>query len=210
MSYPTGDDLHAFLVQAGMIKANASDSLDYSGYMDAAIQQWEQDSYYQPFLFSGSESQRTYDCPDGFFLDIQAGLMSASSVTLDGRVLVAGLDFDLFPYNAPAKGKPYTAVRFRYFLKHYAFFNADIKVTGNWGYCSTLPADVKQALLSLAASNLMGSTAFVTGFVNQIKQDDITIGYATSGSNALLSIQQNQLMSFYDKTLKRYRRTRLF
>ncbi len=213
MAYPTGDDLQAFMVQAGMVAANTNEALDYSGYIDSAVAQWERDTGYYPFLNIGTEEVRVFDCPDSYILAFDGGMIEMQdpdNFTVDTRILTAGIDYDFYPYNAPNKGKPYTAVKFRYILRAYPYIQADIRIRANWGYTYSLPADVKQALLSHAACNLMASSAYATGFVNMVKQDDVTIGYASTGSNAIMNAQQNQLINFYKDTLKRYKKTRLF
>lgn len=215
MAYPTGDELQAYLVTAGIIQPNTNEALDYQGFMDAAIAQWELDTGYTPFLFDNNPINRFYDTPDGDFLDLQGGLLNIEdpeNFTLDGRTLVVGTDFDLYPYDAIARGKPYTAVKFRYKLDGRYATPKNISLLGEFGYCNTLPADVRIALLSLAAFNLLPSASNTTvsnGTITQIRQDDVTISYGSNSSTNHYSAVQLQQKSFYDKTLARYKRVRL-
>lgn len=212
MAYPTGDDLQAFLVTAGMIAANTNEALDYQSYVDAAVSQWEADTGYKPFLFNNNPQTRTYDTPDGDILELGSGLLNIEQpedFTMDGRTLVAGVDFDLFPYNAGDNGKPWTAVRFRYPLCSRYANRANISLTAEFGYCAVLPADVVRAILSLGAFNIMPSISGATGTITQVRQDDVAISYGNNSSTAHYSAVQLQLKAFYDATLARYKRVRL-
>lgn len=212
MAYPTGDELQAFLVTAGIIAPNTNEALDYQGFVNAAISQWEADTGYVPFLFDNNPQTRTYDTPDGDLLELGGGLLNieqAEDFTMDGRTLVAGVDFDLFPYNAGDNGRPWTAVRFRYPLNSRYANRANISLTGEFGYCASLPADVARAILSLAAINIVPSISGASGTITQIRQDDVTISYGSNGSTNQYTAVQIQLKAFYDATLARYRRVRL-
>ena len=211
MAYPTGDDLQAFLVTAGIVEANTNEALDYQGYVDAAIAQWEADTGYKPFLAAEEATTRTYDTPDGFTLDMRGGLLSieVDGFTMDGRALVAGVDYDLFPYNAAAEGKPYLAVQFRYRLDSRYANPRNISLEGTFGYATSLPADVLRAILSIAAFSIATTVSGASGTITQIRQDDVTISYGSNSASNQYTASQLQLKAFYDSTLARYRRVRL-
>lgn len=205
--YPTGSDLQAYLISSGCIEANSNESLDYDGFVNAAIEAWEKDSGYFPFL-STESTTRTFNAPQGNTLDIGA-VVDIDAITISGVTQTLDTDFSLSPSNAIAKNKPYTQVIFRYPL--FSSTPNCISITGAWGYCTELPSDVRLAILSHASMLALTNVSNATGNVTQIKQDDISISYSSANAaNAHYSSRQMQFKDVYDSAVKRYRQVRLF
>jgi hypothetical protein len=62
-----------------------------------------------------------------------------------------GVDFDLWPWNAPANGEPYKLMVMRPITKAYfPRFTRGVQITANWGW-SAVPVVVEQAALIQAA-----------------------------------------------------------
>lgn len=209
-NYPTGDDLQAFATNAGVVTANADLSLDYGRVVAAAIKQWDSDTGWKPFV--ATTQTRYYDLPKSHILDLRGGLLSLTSVTVGtNTALVQALDFDLYPLNAATDGLPYEWIEFR--RTHVFAYNrhAAVAVAGSFGRVTTVPDEVKHAILCNACVRLMptkGNSA--TGMVTQIHQDEIRIGYATNvTSKSGLTPQQMQLFDQYQVTMTDYRRLRI-
>lgn len=209
MAYPTGYELRAFLISNGLIAPNANESLDCDSLIQAAVAQWEGDTGWYPFLGdSETISTRYYDVPDGRLLELESGLLFLSGVSIGGSLLGIGDDsplFSLFPANT--NGKPHTAIKFEYSLCSHDYPSRSIAVQGSWGYTFTLQADVKNAILSLAAMNAATFLSTATGSITQIKQDDVQISYAsTTSGNAHYSAVQLQYKAVYDLAVVRYKK----
>ncbi|MEW6473442.1 MAG: phage gp6-like head-tail connector protein [Actinomycetota bacterium] len=90
-------------------------------------------------------------------LQTLTGLTVVVDLDNDGvyeETLVNGTDFDLYPFNAAAEGKPYTHLVMRTWTTSGTVFlpttPLSVKVTANWGW-STVPTVVKQATLLQAS-----------------------------------------------------------
>ena len=139
MSY---DDLIASLI------TSASRAID--GYLGV------QDNYFYP---STDEETRYYDGRNQQELEIDdfvsisvLGVAENGGVSSGDYVTWSSTDFFYFPYNAPAKGKPYKKliVDLENGTKGYfPAFRKSVKVTGIFGYSATPPAPVKQACMAM-------------------------------------------------------------
>jgi len=205
MTYPTGDELRAFLVGNGYIAANSNESLDCDSLVASAIQQWEGDTGWVPFYTPDEPyTTRTFDVPNGTMLDLDGGLLHVEDLSIAGANPPL---YDLFPLNAPANGKPYTAIRFKYPLCGKDYLPGSLQIYGTWGFTTDLYADAKNAVLSLGAMVALSMTGSAAGAVTQIKQDDVQISYASASSgNAHYSAVQLQLKAAYDLAVARYKR----
>ena len=213
MAYPTPEELQAFAINAGVVTAGQDLALDYGRVLASAINEFESATGWQPFI--STTQTRVYDMPypDGKILDFRAGILSISSFTISGTALTQGVDYVLYPLNAPNVGKPYSWCQF--ITRHVQWWPwtlpANVSITGQFGYASDCPADVKHGILCLACSDLIATKAgAATGGVNGIKQDDVEIRYSTHTNSSGLTPQQTQLTEAYNDIVKRYRRVRVF
>ena len=205
MAYPTYADLQAFALTAGII-TSADNALDYRHTIAAAIDKWERDTNYLPFI--ATSQTRKYDVPQGQFLDLKGGLVSLTSLAINGDAYTEDVQFYLLPRNADVKGQPFTAIKFAFPLTNCNGLGVKtVSIVGTFGYSATMPDDVKQAILSLGAVMLAPSKSGSAGAVQAIKQDDVEISYSSiSTTSAEYSAQQLQLMALYDETVQRYKR----
>jgi len=214
MSYPVSEDLQAFALNAGVIAAGSDLSLDYGRILTSAIKQWEFDTGWSPFIAEQDTRVYDYPYPDGRILDFRGGILSIDSFTVSGTALTAGVEYVLYPLRAPNIGKPYTWLEMIVRFKEYWLFTLPgiINITGTFGYAADCPDDVKEAILSLACSNLLPTkSGAATGMVQRIKQDSVEYQYV---NNVILdnatTPQQAQLTQFYKDAVKRYKRVRIF
>jgi hypothetical protein len=205
MEYPTGDELRAFLIGNGYIAANSNESLDCDSLVASAIQQWEGDTGWVPFYAPDEPfTARYFDVPDGTLLELDGGLLWVEDFSIAGAIAPL---YDLFPLNAPANGKPYTAIRFRQPLCAKDYLPGSIQIYGTWAFTTNLRDDAKNAILSMAAMTALSMTGSAAGAVTQIKQDDVQISYASSSTlTAHYSAVQLQLKATYDLAVARYKR----
>ena len=165
MAYPTATELQNFLKGAGLItdpSASPDSLIDYTGAVNAAQAEWEALVKWFPFVSSGSATTRYFDHPlpngrDYPLLDLAGGLTSITSVVVSGATLVENTDFGALPENASAQGLPVKQLEF--YRSYYSSTPRCVAVTGKWGRCDTLPADVKSAVLAGAAAVVMAQCA---------------------------------------------------
>lgn len=178
MTYPVGDELAEFLVSCGMLSNGLTDIqkfIDFDGAMSAASAEFERLTGYLPFLSSGTEQTRVFDGPGCSLLQLRSGLLSMSSLVINTVTYTVNQQFVLQPTDAPERGLPYTYLDFGsgwnsgdwnigsefqlgagslVGLGTLGSGRRAISVTGVWGFCLTLPADVRQALLSWGAARV--------------------------------------------------------
>lgn len=167
-SFPNDQDIQAFAQSTG---ADLPCSYDFTGLGDLAQREFERRTSRIPFLKDSSDVDRFFDPPiagsHGQFIYLDAGLLELTSITIGyigvgtGTVLNEGADFVLHDYNAPAEGRPWEKIQLTTTLNWRAYNEASpnfsgrarsLKVTGKWGYSTTVPEDVYQACLRLGAS----------------------------------------------------------
>jgi hypothetical protein len=118
-----------------------------------AVAEWENLTGWKPFLSISSTPQTRYyhGTDENGFLNLRTGLLTLTGVTLDStaRVLSGGSqNVWATPVNAAADGEPYTELDFGGYITHR---NNRIAVTGRWGYCTEVPADVWARLQEVGA-----------------------------------------------------------
>ena len=154
MSLISGSEVQTFL-EATLLIANPPSSteslLDFSGAAMAAEEAFLQSVRWVPFVSDGSTQTRLFDPPSGRLLDLQGGLLSVSQITVSGMPLTVNLDVFLSPQSADYTGLPYTGLEF---FRPAWGRKRSIAVTGVWGRVTSLPDDVREALLAKAASLL--------------------------------------------------------
>jgi hypothetical protein len=167
-TWPRPEDISGYFQWAGVNLA-FDDTLLVVRALDGAAREFERRTQYRPFLSDGLTETRLFDSAPNTYLDLRAGLLSVSSLTVNGQPYAQGTQFWLKPDNAPAEGKPFTAIDFsglREFgyaqlysplttLFFPGFGHQSVAVTGVWGYCLQLPPDVWQAVMVKAAASVL-------------------------------------------------------
>lgn len=208
MGYPTQTDLKNFVKGQGLgIDPTASPYTfwDWAGAASAASSEFERAVRWFPFLASGSDSSRTFNAPVPNFTDLPrlelgGGLVSLTSVTVSGNAVVSPY-VQTKPDNATAKGLPITALAF--WRKPFPALPLCVSVTGNWGFCATLPDDVFQAVLRRAAQLLMAESLLsVSGVTSKWKEGDVE--QQTGTDSVKLAVQSYE--QAFERVVVRYRR----
>jgi len=138
-AYPKSADVIMLLKD---LEISTPSALRLDNLLQQAIAQFERRTGWMPFL--ATDGTRFFD-PDGSHnVQLDAGLLSATSVVFNGRTLVAGNDYWLKPSNIA----PYQWIRFAQTLSGKP---QSIVVTGSWGFSTTIPGDVYQCIIRLAA-----------------------------------------------------------
>lgn len=200
MAYPTATNLRDHLVTVGIL-ADASDPLAASLNLDlkiAAATTWFESLAKR--RFSSISAVRYFDAPKygGDTLHFDDDLLTVSSVTLDGQVLVEGTNYDLLPYNEPTKyGLKFRTIPVLDTL--WGIANKSIAVSGTWGSATSCPADVFQAILILGAS-------LVDEFMSSGSSEQIKLGQDTFGSGGSANSEVIRPGGYVDAVVKKYER----
>jgi len=114
------------------------------------------------FYTSTNDETRYYAAGRAGHLDVPEGLISLTTLSCDQdgdrtyEETWATTDFDLTPYNASAKGMPYTRIE-QSPLSRYGFptWAKGVKLVGKFGYSSTTPSAIKRACILKAQQLFM-------------------------------------------------------
>lgn len=211
MAYPTVQELKDFLV-AGQLVTDPTTSpeslLDYANAIDEAIDAWETDTGYLPFVATGTPTTRVFDMPssstrDRTYIQFNSGAVSVSSVVVDGTTLTSGTDYFLLPRNASVQRQPYQSVLL--YRRNVPYSTPQsVSITADWGYTSTLQEDAFTAVMKRAVLSLMPQilTLRSGGGIKRARLDGvIEEEYDLSASNAIAKLYEVQ----YRKTVNKYR-----
>jgi len=134
-TYPGSNDLRQFLIGAGMVTTTLTEAqsfMDEANFIGRAIEEWEKDTGYIPFLADDADvtiyyNPRAVDYPMGRapMLDFASnggpgGIVSVTSLTVGvtststGTALTQNTHFSLRPRNAALNKQPYTYLEFLY------------------------------------------------------------------------------------------------
>lgn len=210
-AYPVDADVVAFIAAAGIALPSGMAALE--GYAEAANREFEQETGWPPFLADADDSTRTFDPPGPHLtgggyaqtrggrrvLALRAGLVSLTSIDCGG--ILPATQYRLLPLNAAVQGKPSSIIEFLVPIFGQA---GSVLVTGRWGYSVTVPEDVFQAILRIAASNALKDLSEANNIQNPIKWNRGEVGesfdpdrYGKAGS---------QWRGYVDRTISRYKR----
>lgn len=210
MAYPTVAELKTFLLSAGLITDPTipPDSyLDYQGAIDTAVEDWERYCGWKPFLIDNADVTRYFDPPNGNILRFGAGLLSLTSLTVNGDALTENTDFFLKDENATVQGMPYTYLKFLYRQLGYpsGAYSRSVVIVGKWGRVSTVPASVKDAVMVRAASGLLAQIGLRNsqGGLSEVRlEGGITEKYSAANITQLGGLWDTQ----FEKTVRAFYR----
>jgi hypothetical protein len=160
-AYPTATDLQELLTSAGVTIG----TLETDDYAAAARQEFERRTG-RTMLAPGSTAVRYYDPPagGGQYLDFGQDLAVLTSVVFQpasgsAETLTENTDFWLRPLNAAADGQPYLGLELRRWWREprAAELHRSIRVTGRWGFGTTLSEEVFSAIKFRAAELAMAA-----------------------------------------------------
>lgn len=173
--------LRSFLQSAGIVDDPPSTEqarLDLQAGIDAAVEWWQRQTGYRPFLADAADSTRGFDLDGSGYISFNAGLVSFTGLTVNASPYTLNQQFRLSPVNAASEGRPYTGIdligRFYFRWGWNPSAGASIvQVTGRWGYADVIPADAWLAVEKRAALEVLPQlTALRTGGMRAISFDD--------------------------------------
>ncbi|HEX9998369.1 MAG TPA: hypothetical protein VGB45_14620 [Abditibacterium sp.] len=158
--YPTATDVEVKLKSSSFWPTDATKQLlaQHQAQIGAAgaAAEWERMTGWNPFLAppaSQPHKTRPYNGSDlDGVLNLRAAAQEISSVSVDGRVLVAERDFWLLSSADEenlAFEPPYTALKLLYPMVG-SSRPGRVKVTARWGYVDAIPPDVWQKIQEAA------------------------------------------------------------
>lgn len=216
---------------SGVVSSNddviAGINMDADSIMLAAVSEFEYETDYVPFLAGSQDTTRSYD-PSGperrhsghvysvirggsKYLEIDGGLVSLTSVvtgiTFDdtgtpqtGITRVLNRDFTIRPENAPARNRPYEWIEF--FFPMYGMANS-IQITGKFGFCTTLPAQVWRAILDRGVAIVLNDTTpAVNNGVIRWQEADSAEAFAEMPFEKVIALIDRR----WRKTIEQYKR----
>ena len=189
-AYPTAIDLQQRLQSQGLITVgvlNANESLiPFQDYINAAIDEWQIKTNWQPWLASGSVT-RTFNPPGppvrnsgwwralggGTVLELDNGLITCSQITVWNTIanlpytMTVNLDYFLQGPDSPNQNYPYTSIKFQWAQFGYP---CSIKITGTWGRETTLSDEVWNIIIDRARCK------YLQGMVSNPNPKSIKLG----------------------------------
>lgn len=202
MPYPTYLDFNAFLESRGLSCSELTKT-DKQAAITAAVRRWEMDTGWQPFLANSADETRTLDGPEGRIIFPNFGIVSLTSLTIDGNAFAVNDRYWL--QNQIPNGGPYTTIEVDSYLTG---VRRAIVMVGKFGYTLTLPAEVKSAILSYAAWMLYPQITGLDGDVKREKQGPVEFEYQQAG-DGMHQGKRGAFMSAYEAALQIYRWVRL-
>lgn len=139
-AWPTGAEIREYVEQT--LQGGVSDgleSLDWDAVAGAALDTWETETGFRPFMASATESTRRFDPPAGKRLDLRGGLVVAPSEVRSGVTSTyAGevVDSDYYwfiPSDYVEVSRPIEWIEFD---MPQVGGKRSIAVTGYWGFCA--------------------------------------------------------------------------
>ena len=149
MAAPSNADLGALLVAAGVIEESPTSGAEYDVLTRAiafAVAKLKAETGWNPFEGAAGTRYFTADGYNTLFLD--QGLLSLTSVTIDGTTYAVNDDFYLYPANASTDGIPYRELLF---VSNISSLMNGVVIVGTWGRMATYDSSATEAILAGAA-----------------------------------------------------------
>lgn len=207
---PTSADVVAALASAGVTATEGDCDLALA----AAIEQWEAESGYSPFVASDTATEgRLYVPSSGTHtvISLGGGILPTGTITLS----LAGEALDstayiLKPESASRTGKPYTYLKL--LTRAVEADSGALTLSGRWGYCAddAVPSLVISALVGKAALEVAeplqsASARGGDGAVyTKVGQGTVDLDLATSAAERMAALEGWKAQ--WEKTARIYRR----
>jgi hypothetical protein len=174
-----------------------------------ACEEWERLTGYTPFLSSGEvetwdfrENGRLFSSHG--ILQLGGGLLELTSVTINESPI--STDYIIpEPVNSLRRKRPYRWLSFPTLKNRYltrGVMPLHFKVTGKWGYCTTVPADAWEEVLEMACLFTL------TGVENLQSLASLSVDGFNKQLDIVGTITQKDLMASwgkgFEKTAKRF------
>ena len=189
-AYPTASDVITALASAGIL---TTDYPYLSSLAAGAAEsgQVQVEKYCNRVFLAGSSTARYFDpVTNGRTLWLPVEATAISSVVLGGSTLTANEQYWLQPYNYSADGIPINRIEFAtsYYSPVWPGNKRSLVITGTWGYGSTIPEPVWQAMLAVAQWNLMPAIRETQNIgAEDWREADVSEKYGADSSGAFLT-----------------------
>lgn len=167
-----------------------TDGITVPGYVDfdaelaSAIAALERETGYSPFLAAGSDTDVKFTnfVPSGTYIHFPTGYVSVTELYIGDRLLVEGTEYHL----SGGGGGPWEGATLHYAHRFPAY---ELRVVGEPGFGSDIPADVWAAVLGKTALNAFSLVASASAGggpsasdISEVKQGPVTIKYGSSST----------------------------
>lgn len=202
--WPTEMDLQVRLVQAGLLDNPATqaqrDTIDLAQALDRAVDWWERETGFKPFLAETIDSTLYYNSENGV-TDLQGGYVSITSLSVNTQGKVSNQDYRAFPVNAPQRQEPFTYLNWGYVNGIFPQFSGTfpiftgiefpqpgqagaVAVTGKRGYAQFLPEAAFRSVLDIAGVDLIPTLEpLKLGAIISKREGDTQYDYRTRATN---------------------------
>jgi len=193
-AYPTSVELAEFLYDAQVIKSFPVDYTLYDNSIKSAIDAWEKETRWNPFIAEVEDSTTDFYDFDDNMLDFKGGYISITSVAIDDVPATEFNDYRSFPAQLSPK---------RYLLL-YSLPSRKVTVVGKRGFQADVPDDVYRAIISYGAS-LAWTQLKANGILQSVKQGDVSYTFMASTPQSPTN-QFAQWQGLFQETVTRYKR----
>lgn len=204
MAWPTASDV----VTAFDLQGLECNSAEATFCLDAAVDRFEELTY-RPFLASASgdwyfdpvlDSDGLMVFGTAVFTTISAVRMNLTPTDSSGTLLVSGTDYDLWPYNAVLKDRPFMGLRFR--SLGWSSDARSMKVTGIAGWATTIPAAVWLAIRDEAMAQALLRIIEGYSMVSEVAQGPVKFKYDNDEGRSKIDRMHKNFMA----TIAKYQR----
>ena len=208
VQYPTEADLQIRLVESGILDNPATEAqkatVDLAQALDTAIDWWEKETGYKPFLAETVDSTTYFNSENGV-TDLNGGYISITSVSVNTVAKVLNQDYRTEPINALAQGKPIELLNWGFRNGIFPQYNgtfpiytgvefpqsgqiAAVAVTGKRGYSQYLPEAAFRSILDFAAADLVPTLEPLKfGPYQSYREGDTQYTFRTTNNKSLFS-----------------------
>ncbi len=204
----TSSELTSYLNSLGV--TTMPSGIDLDDEVQAAIDQFEAETGYIPFLAETVDSTTLYDPNGTEMLDLLSGYVSITSVSVGVPLGGSGTEVDEgsywfgWPSSPASRSQP---IQFLRFVSPQYGDPGSIAVVGKRGFGSTIPQRAWNAVRDMAASSVITTHEGFGGAVKREKMGSVETEFASS-SAGLAGFHLSAATAWGD-ALKMYRRIRL-
>lgn len=210
--YPTATDIEVLMKSVGAWPTNSTAQAFASEQASicavGAAAEWERRTGWHPFLKGDDDEVRTFEqtTPRGV-LDLGAGLLELTSITVGTETYTEGEQFRLLGLNNSLNQYPFTTVHFKCPINAFytrPIWDRQITITGKWGFASVIPADAWMAMLRYAGVNVLSQLENQQN-VASLSQDGFSKQFDVVGVITQQDLL-NEWSKIFDRTVGLYRR----
>lgn len=197
-AWPTGSELTAAVAGLG---AAIPAGYTANDLIAAAIEEFERETGWYPFLADAGSDTRQYDPTFGYTLRTHH-FFTITGVTVRGTAQVEGTDYYVLPYNNALDERPITGLRFLIPLQG---LPREVSVTGRMGYDDEIHLDAWMAVLNRAVARCLELAAGPSGSVAEIQQGLVKVKYSGGEQDTISRFNKE-----FKQVVRRYKRADVF